>query len=175
MAIAALGLTAFETATVATSAVAAGATIAGTVASAKAASQQASTAAQVASYNANVDIAQANQNDLNANANITAQRQKNNEQLSTARAAYAASGVLSDSGSPMEVLATSASRDEQNIQQYYAEQQESDQTQYEAAQLGVYQGAQEAEAYHLEGAGDIFSGIGSLANIGGNTAKAFNT
>lgn len=176
MAIAALGLTtAFQTAIAATSTVAAGAAVAGTVASAKAARQQASTATQVANYNANLDIAQANQNELNANANITAQRQKDNEQLSVARAQYAASGVMSDTGSPMEVLATSASRDEQNIQQYYAGEQESAQTEFEAAQYGVYTGAEQASAYHLEGAGDIFSGIGSLANIGGSYAKAMNT
>lgn len=140
--------------------------------SASAASKQASTAAQIANYNAKVDEANAQQLAMNANANIQKQRQDNGTYLSAQRAAYAASGVLSGTGSPMAVLATTAGRQEQDIQQYYASTQEEEQRLYGAAQLGVYEGAEEADMYHLQGAADIFKGIGGMVSLVGQSYAA---
>ena len=161
MAIAALGFTALDTALAATSVAAAGSSA---YMSARASSEQASAAASAADYNAKVDVANAQQQALDANANITKQRQQDQEYQSDQRAAFAASGVLSGTGSPMEVQATTAGRQEQNIQQYWTSVQEKESAQYAAAEEGVVEGQEEADIYHLQGAGDIFSGIGNMEN-----------
>ena len=161
MAIAAIGFTVADT-IIASTAVAASAGSA--YMSARASSEQASAAAQAADYNAKVDVANAQQQALDANANITKQRQQDQEYQSDQRAAYAASGVLSGSGTPMEVQATTAGRQEQNIQQYWTSVQEKESAQYAAAEEGVVEGQEEADIYHLQGAGDIFSGIGNMEN-----------
>ena len=147
-------------------AVAAVASVAAAGVSAYSASRQAKAAAQVANYNANVDIAQAQQEAMDANANIARQRQEDQSYLSQQRAQLAASGVLSDTGSPLAVQATTAGRMEQDVQQYWTSTQEKETALYSAAQEGVYEGAQEASAYHLQGAADIISGIGSFASLG---------
>lgn len=135
------------------------------------AGQEAAAASQAAQYNADLDIANAKQDAENAKANISTQRQKDASYLSTQRAALAASGVLSDTGSPMEVQATTAGRMEQNVQQYWTSEQESESTLYEAAQEGVYEGAEAADTYHLEGTAAIFSGIGTIANTTGQFSQ----
>ena len=160
MAIAAIGFTVADTVIAATSVAAAGASA---YMSARASSEQASAAASAADYNAKVDVANAQQQALDANSNITKQRQQDQEYQSDQRAAYAASGVL-ESGSPMEVEATTAGRQEQNIQQYWTSVQEKESAQYAAAEEGVVEGQEEADIYHLQGAGDIFSGIGNMEN-----------
>lgn len=146
------------------------AAVASTAISAEEASKQASTAAKVANYNANVDIANAQQQQMDANANIAKQRQDDQAYMSAQRAAYAASGVLSGTGSPMVTEATTAGRAEQDIQQFWTSTEEDATTQYESAEMGIFEGNQESETYHLEGAADIFKGIGSVANIAGSPA-----
>jgi hypothetical protein len=159
MAIAAIGFTVADT-IIASTAVASAAGSA--YMSARASSQQATAAAQTADYNAKVDVANAQQQALNANANISAQRQKDQEFESDQRAAFAASGVLSGSGSPMEVQATTAGRQEQNIQSYWTSVQEKESAEYAAADEGVVEGQEEASTFHLQGAADIFNGIGNM-------------
>lgn len=159
MAIAAIGFTVADTIIAATSVAAAGASA---YMSARASSQAATAAAQTADYNAKVDVANAQQQALDANANISAQRQKDQEFQSDQRAAYASSGVLSGSGTPMEVQATTAGRQEQNIQTYWTSVQEKESAEYAAADEGIVEGQEEASMYHLQEAGDIFSGIGNM-------------
>jgi hypothetical protein len=161
MAIAAIGFTVADT-IIASTAVASAAGSA--YMSARASSQQATAAAQAADYNAKVDVANAQQLSLDANANIQKQRQQDQEYQSDQRAAFAASGVLSGTGSPMEVQATTAGRQEQDIQQYWTSVQEKESQLYASAQEGVVEGEEEADIYHLQGAGDIFSGIGNMEN-----------
>ena len=170
-----------EGATAATAAVAGGLTVASVAAaggaaymSARASSEQASAAARAADYNAKVDVANAQQLALNANANIAAQRQKDESYQSDQRAALAASGVLSGTGSPMEVQATTAGRQEQDIQKYWASVQEKESQLYASAQEGVVEGQEEADIYHLQGAGDIFSGIGNMENAALRSYQAAN-
>ena len=127
------------------------------------ASKNATYAAKVADYNAKVDIANAQQQAMNAQANIQSQREEGGELLSRQRAAYAASGVLSDSGSSLAVQATTAARLEQNIQQYWNETQQKESQLYTAAGMEVSKGKAQAKAYHLEAAADMFKAVGSMA------------
>ena len=113
------------------------------------ANKNATYAAKVADYNAKVDIANAQQQAMNAQANIQSQRTQGQELLSRQRAAYAASGVLSDSGSALAVQATTAARMEHDIQQYWNETQQKEAQEYTKAQLEVAQGKAQAKAYHL--------------------------
>ena len=133
--------------------------------------RQAEVASQTASYNSKVDIANAQQLQLNADANIQKQRQDDAVYQSNQRAALAASGVLSGTGSPMELQATTAGREEQDIQTYYTSVQEKESQLYASAQEGVYEGQEQADIYHLQGAADIFKGIGDVANY---SDKAYN-
>jgi hypothetical protein len=134
-------------------------------------SKQATAASEAANYNAKVDQARAQQLAMNAQANIAKQRQDNAEYQSQQRAALAASGVLSDTGSPMAMEATTAGRQEQDIQQYWTSVQEQEAGLYSAAQEGVYEGAEEAEAYHLQGASDLFQGVGGVAGAFGKYSQ----
>lgn len=163
MAIAALGFTALDT-TLAATAVGSAAVSAGL--SARASSQQASAAARTADYNAKLSVANAQQAELNANANIQKQRQDDMAYQSNQRAALAASGVLSGTGSPMELEATTASRQEQDIQTYWTSVQEKESQLYASAEEGIAEGQETADIYHLQGAGDIFSGIGNIESAG---------
>ena len=146
-------------------AVAAAGAVASTAVAVNASERQAAAASQAANYNADVDIANAKQLSMDANANIQKQRQQDQEYQSNQRAALAASGVLSGTGSPMALQATTAGRQEQDIQTYWTSVQEKESQLYGSAEEGVYEGEEEADIYHLQGAGDIFSGVGSLAGI----------
>ena len=154
-------------------AVAAAATTASTVVSVEASNKQAAAAAQAADYNAKLDQANAQQLAMDANANIQKQRQDAAVYQSDQRAALAASGVLSETGSPMTLQATTAMRQEQDIQTYWTSVQEKESSLYSAAAEGVYEGAEQADIYHLQGAADIFKGIGSLASEAGAAEKAY--
>lgn len=128
------------------------------------AGKQATYAAKVADYNAKVDIANAQQQAMNAQANIQSERLKDQEYLSHQRAAYAASGVLSDTGTPMAVQATTAARLEHGIQQYWNQVQQKEAQEYTQAQLDVMRGKQQAQAYHMQAIGDYFQAAGNIAN-----------
>ena len=120
-----------------------------------------------------MDIANAQQTSLDAAQNVTNQRIEDRAFLSGQRASYSASGVLSGSGSAMAVQATTAGRMEQNIQQYWQNENAKINQEYAAAQVGIYQGQEQASTDHLEGASDIFKGIGSALSIaGGAVANA---
>lgn len=135
------------------------------------ASKAASSAAAMGDYNAKVDIANAQQTSLDAAQNVRNQRIEDQSFLSGQRASYAASGVLSGTGSAMAVQATSAGRMEQNIQQYWQNENAKINQDYASAQVGVYQGQEQASTDHLEGASDIFKGIGSALSIAGGAMK----
>jgi hypothetical protein len=127
------------------------------------ANKSATYAAKVADYNANVDIANAKQQAMNAQANIQSERQQGAELLSKQRASYAASGVLSGTGSALAVQATTAARLEHNIQQYWNEVQQKESQLYTQAGMEVAKGKAEAKAYHLSAAADMFKAVGSMA------------
>lgn len=137
--------------------------------------QQASNATKVAQYNADVDVANAQQLSMNANANIAKQRQQDQSYLSAQRAAYAASGVLSGTGSPMTLQATTAGRMEQDIQQNWASVQEKESQLYGSAAEGIVEGQEESDVYHLQSTAAIFQGIGQIANTVGGAASKYSS
>ena len=63
----------------------------------------------------------------------------------------------------MALQATTAGRQEQDIQTYWTSVQEKESQLYSSAAEGVYEGQEEADIYHLQGAADIFNGVGSVA------------
>lgn len=139
----------------------------------KASNMQADAVQQAAAYNAQVDIAQARQVAMDANANIQRERLDNKAYLSKQTASYAASGILSDTGSPLAVQATTAGRMEQDIQQYWASTQQKEALLYAAAKQGVYEAGQQAEIYHLQGAIAVMNGIGRVIGSVGQAAGAY--
>ncbi len=147
----------------------------GTYASVQASRKQAAVASSVANYNAKVDVANAQQLEMDSAANVAKQRRDNAVYLASQRAAYSASGVLGGTGSPMAVLATGAGRMEQDIQQYHSDINKKEEQLYESAAQGVAEGGATAEAYHLQGSADLFRGIGSVANIAGSWMSRFDT
>ena len=173
---------------VAALAISAAATVASSIQAANAAKkqaalagQQATVATQVADYNAKVDQANAEQLAMDAHANIERQRADNATYLSSQRAAYAASGILSGTGSPLAVQATTAGRMEEDVQNYWRRTQQQENNLYGAAQMERFGGEQQARAYREEaaqfraqGMSAIFQGIGGVAKIGGQIATNVN-
>lgn len=135
-------------------------------------SRQAEAATNAADYNAAVDKANAQQLAFDAQANITKQRQDDQAYQSNQRAALASSGVLSGTGSPMALQATTAGRQEQNIQQYWTSTQEKENQLYGSADEGVYEGQEQSDIYHLQGTADLFHGVGGVTSAFGGAAKA---
>lgn len=151
------------------------ATAASTAMQVAASAKQAALAQSTAKYNASVDISNAQQLQMNSAANIRSQRAEDQAYRSKIRVAYAASGILSGSGSPMEVLATTAGRHEQDIANYWNSTNQKSDKYYGAAAEGIREGEAQADLYHLQGAAAVVKGIGSMASQfgsmgGGNAA-----
>ena len=146
---------------------------------AAAAAKQAALATSVAQFNAKVDISNAQQLQLDAAANIRQARAENEAYRSKIRVAYAASGILSDSGSPMQVLATTAGRQEQDVQNYWRNINQKSDKYYGAAAEGIREGEAQADLYHLKAASAVVQGIGSMASafggMGGGGVKDLDT
>ncbi len=138
----------------------------------KAAGQAAQLAVDTATYNANIDIGQAKQLDLDTKANIRTTRAEDAVYTSRQKTAYAAAGVLS-SGSPLAVEATTVGRFEQRIQQAYSDSQLKQRSLYNAAAQGVMYGEANASAIQtanqaamLQGGARILSTVGSAYSGG---------
>ncbi len=144
------------------------ATAATTAMQVSASAKGAALAESTAKYNSSVDIANAQQAQLNAAANIRAKRADDQAYRSKIRVAYAASGILSGSGSPMQVLATTAGRQEQDIANYWNETNQKSDRYYGAAKEGIREGEAQSDLYHLQGAAAVVKGIGSMASIYGD-------
>lgn len=151
---------------------------AGAAVQATAASRAATTAARVADYNAKIDISNAQQLQLDAAANVRRQRDEDSAYRSRIRVAYAAAGILSGEGTPMQVEATTAGRQEQDVQNYWRSVNQKTDKYYGAAAEGVIEGKETASLYHLQGAASILKGIGSMASAygsGGSTSLSTTT
>lgn len=138
-----------------------------------ASNKQADAARQAADYNAKLDVANAQQLAMDSAANIQRQRSGNQAYLSKQLVAYAASGILSDTGSPLAVQATTAGRMEQDIQQYWTSVQQKESSLYASAQEGRYEGEETADIYHLQGTAALVSGIGRAVGTLGQAASYF--
>jgi len=128
-------------------------------------------ATDTATYNANIDIAQANQLDLDTNANIRSARAEDKVYISRQKTAYAAAGVLS-SGSPLAVEATTVGRFEQRIQQEYSNSQLKQQQLHGAAAQGILYGEAQASAIKTQNDAAMLAGGARLLST---FAGAYNS
>lgn len=80
-------------------------------------------ALKVGAQNRAVDDAAAAQLETNTAANLRREKEENAAYISKQQTAYAASGVLANTGSPLDVEATTAGRLEQGIQQKWIDSQ----------------------------------------------------
>lgn len=134
----------------------------------KAANAQAATATAVADYNARVDLAQSEQTDLDARANIAAMRRDASVYMSRQTAAFAAAGVRADSGSPLAVRAATAGRLAMREQQAYTDSQAKQQRLAAAAKAGRAEGQAAADGYHMQATAAVLNGAGRVASqLGG--------
>ena len=131
-------------------AIVAGASLALTAYGALQANKADQTAASVdnatAAFNAKVDTENAQQIDLDTLQNIDTERQDEATYLSREAAGYAASGVLATTGSALRSQITNVGRMTQKIQQQYRDSQIQQQNLYEAAKVGIAEGAAGASA-----------------------------
>ncbi len=128
-------------------------------------------ALDTATYNANIDIAQAQQMDLDTNANIRSTRAEDKVYVSRQKTAYAAAGVLS-SGSPLSVEATTVGRFEQRVQQEYTNSQQRQQQLYGAAKQGIQYGEAQASAIKTQNDAAMLAGGAKLLST---AAGAYNS
>ena len=133
-------------------------------------SKQASKAAAsvdnaTAAFNAKVDLENAAQIDLNTLQNIDTQRKSDATYLSREAAGYAASGVLATTGSALRSQITNVGRMTQQIQQQYVDSQIKQQNLYEAAKVGIAEGAAQAAADTAAGTLALIQGGAQIAGM----------
>lgn len=126
---------------------------------------QASTAESVADYNAAQDVALARQQEIDAQENIRRQRDQNKTYLSRQRSAMAAAGVL-DTGSELDLLATTAGRMEQGIQDQWRATNIGTENLYAAAKVGQLEGYAQADYYSSSATASLFGTGAKLASQG---------
>ncbi len=137
----------------------------------QAAKDAASVDTAIGDYNAKVDIAQAEQLQLDTLQNIQTQRENNAVYLSQQHAAYASAGVLADSGSPLAAQITNAGRMEMQLQQEYANSQQRQKQLYSSASIGRLEGYARAESDKAQGTIALINGG---ANLAGQFYSAYN-
>ena len=129
-----------------------------------------------ADYNAKVDRSQAEQLQLDTIQNIRTQRENDAVYLSQQHAAYAAAGVLADTGSPLAAQITNAGRMEKQLQQEYVNSQQRQQQLYSSANIGRLEGYARAEADKAQGTIALIDGGAKLAGqfYGGYQSGVFS-
>ena len=147
------------------------ATLAGTAMQVSASQAAAKNAKNVADYNAAVDREQAKQLSIDTSQNILREREQSNIYLSRQKSAIAANGLLT-AGSPLDLLATSASQMESNIQDEYHSSLIKESSLYSAADAGIAEGAAQSDAYKTQGTISLFQGVSSMAGQYGNYAAS---
>lgn len=142
-----------------------------------AAKQSEQLARDTAQRNANVDITSANQLALDTDQNIRQAREEAAIYTSRQHAAYAASGVLADSGSPLAVQVSTVGKIQQRIQQEYINAGQKEQQMYSAAKAGVAYGDAQAKAINTENtAAQLKGGINLLTTAyGAYKSGTFNS
>lgn len=137
-----------------------------------AANAQAATATATADYNARVDLAQAEQTDLDARANIASMRRDASVYMSRQTAAFAAAGVRADTGSPLAVRAATAGRLAMREQQAYTDSQAKQQRLAASAKAGRAEGQAAADGYHMQATAAVLNGAGRVASQLGSAYQA---
>lgn len=126
-------------------------------------------ARDTAQRNANVDFAQADQLKLDTDQNIQQDRQEAAIYTSHQQTAYASSGVLADSGSPLAVQVSTVGKLQQRIQQEYISAGQREQQMVSAGQAGIAYGDASARATNIENtAAQLKGGINMLSTAYGD-------
>jgi len=144
--------------------------VAATAEQKKATDSAANTAKQTAQYNANLDKSEANQLDIDAQANIQAMRRDAAGYMSRQASSYARAGVIANTGSALAVQATTAGRFAMQEQNSWLKAQAKEQGLASAGAAGIAEGAAQADQDHLEGIADVMNGASKVA---GTIASAY--
>jgi hypothetical protein len=131
----------------------------------KAAKASAALAEKTAQYNAEVDLSDAKQIELDADANEISARKDAAVYSSRQRAAYAASGVL-NTGSPLAVQASTAANLEQRIQQQRLDAGREVSKRQSAAQAGILYGEATAKGIKTNNQAALLAGGAKLLSMG---------
>ena len=145
--------------------VAAGATVYSAVEQKKAADSAAATSTAVAGYNARLDRAESEQLDLDTQANIAAMRKDAATYMSRQTSAYAASGVMANTGSPLVARAATAGALELQMQQKWTDLNAHKEMLESKAQAGVAEGQAQADQYHMQGTAAVMNGAAKVASM----------
>lgn len=129
----------------------------------KAAHKAAGVDQATADYNANFDMAQAKQLELDTSQNIKTERKDNASYLSKQATSYASAGVLSNTGSALDAQITNVGRMEQRIQQEWVNTNQKVQAYGSSASVGRLEGAARAEADKAQGTIALINGGASIA------------
>lgn len=138
----------------------------------RAANDAAANATAVADYNARVDLAEAQQTDLDARANIQAMRKDAAVYMSRQTAAFAAAGIRADSGSPLALRAATAGRLAMREQQAYTNSEAKQRQLGSSAIAGRAAGAAAASGYRGQATAAVLSGAGRVASLLGQGYNA---
>lgn len=117
----------------------------------QAAKGQAAVSTATGQYNARVDEAQARQFELDAEENVRATRRDESVYLSRQKTAYASAGVLTDGGSPLGTMASTAGAFEQRAQQTWSDAQRRAEQARDAGLVGQLYSQAQADAYRTQG------------------------
>lgn len=143
---------------------------------ARAAGEAMATNDAIAQFNTNVDRADEHQLDLNSTANIRAMRKDASVYMSRQESAYAASGVRTDTGSPVAVKAATAGAFALREQQAHTDTNARMERIESSAQAGLaesaaqseairVQGQAQSDAYGREATAAVLSGAGKMLSI----------
>lgn len=124
----------------------------------EAAKDAASLTRSVAQRNANIDLTAAKQLELDTAANIQAARRDAAVFTSRQQTSYAASGVQSNSGSPLAVQAATVGKMEQRIQQEYSNAGQRESQLRDSANYGVLAGDAQARAINTQNTAALLKG-----------------
>ena len=124
-----------------------------------------------ANYNARVQEAQAIQQDMENRENIRRERKSGQGLLSSQRQKLGASGVVIQTGSPLEVLGRTAGELELRAQDAARAGRSNLQYGLSQAQMTKWEGKQAAKAATIGASGTLLQGIGSAMAMGKGGAK----
>ena len=124
-----------------------------------------------ANYNARVQEAQAIQQDMENRENIRRERKAGQGLLSSQRQKLGASGVVIQTGSPLEVLGRTAGELELRAQDAARAGRSNLQYGLSQAQMTKWEGKQAATAATIGASGTLLQGIGSAIAMGKGGAK----
>ena len=145
--------------------VAAAATIGAGVTQYQASRSAAATQKSVADYNAQQDQAKARQAEIDSQETIRRQRDQDKVYLSRQRSAMAAAGIL-NTGSELDLLATTAGRLEQRVQDEWRGTEIGTQNLYAAAKVGQAEGYAQSDYYSSQATASLFSTGSKLMSMG---------